>query len=144
MVIWTVAFSAVALTTRIHDPARGQLLVFAASAIAFLTAGRATSRALARRWDGYAQSAVIVGAGEVGQLLARKLLRHPEYGIEARRVRGRGTQAASADTAHVPILGEVDDLASIVRTFGVDRVILAFSSRNDQDDARPGTPARRR
>ena len=129
---WTVALWVVALTTRIDDPARGQLLVFAVSAIALVTAGRATSRALARRWDGYAQSAVIVGAGEVGQLLARKLLRHPEYGIELVGFVDVAPKQSRPDTAHVPILGEVDDLASIVRAFGVDRVILAFSSQDDQ------------
>jgi exopolysaccharide biosynthesis polyprenyl glycosylphosphotransferase len=32
----------------------------------------------------------------------------------------------------VPVLGEVDDLAEIVRTFGVDRVILAFSRQDDR------------
>ena len=47
----------------------------------FATAGRVASRAFARR-DGCAQSAVIVGAGDVGQLVARKLLRHPEYGLK--------------------------------------------------------------
>jgi exopolysaccharide biosynthesis polyprenyl glycosylphosphotransferase len=132
VLIWTVAFSVVALTTRIDHPAGGQLLVFAISAIAFLTAGRATSRALARRWDGYAQSAVIVGAGDVGQLVARKLLRHPEYGIDLVGFVDVAPEQRRPDTAQVPILGEVDDLASIVRTFGVDRVILAFSTDDDQ------------
>jgi exopolysaccharide biosynthesis polyprenyl glycosylphosphotransferase len=132
VVIWTVAFSLVALATRIGSPARGQLLVFAVSAIAFLTAGRVASRAVARRWDGYAQSAVIVGAGEVGQLVARKLLRHPEYGIDLVGFVDKPPKQRRPDIAHVPILGEVDELASIVRTFGVDRVILAFSRQKDQ------------
>jgi exopolysaccharide biosynthesis polyprenyl glycosylphosphotransferase len=132
VLIWTVTFSAVALTTRIQDPAGGQILVFAVSAIAFLTAGRVTSRALARRWDDYAQSAVIVGAGEVGQLVARKLLRHPEYGIDLVGFVDIAPEQRRPDTADVPILGEVDDLASIVRTLGVNRVILAFSRQDDQ------------
>jgi exopolysaccharide biosynthesis polyprenyl glycosylphosphotransferase len=133
VVLWTVAFSVVALTPQIDDdPARGRLLVFGVSAIALLTAGRVTSRALARRRDGYAQSAVIVGAGEVGQLVARKLLRHPEYGIDLVGFVDMPPAQRPPDIAQVPILGEVDELASIVRTFGVDRVILAFSKENDQ------------
>jgi exopolysaccharide biosynthesis polyprenyl glycosylphosphotransferase len=75
---------------------------------------------------------VIVGAGAVGQLLARKLLRHPEYGIDLVGFVDMAPKQRRPDTAHVPILGEVDDLASIVRTFGVDRVILAFSRQDDQ------------
>ena len=34
-----------------------------------------------RRTLAYVQNAVIVGAGDIGQLVARKLLQHPEYGI---------------------------------------------------------------
>ena len=89
--VWVVA-----LATRVDDPARGQLGFFAVSAIAFLAAGRATTRALARRRDGYAQSAVIVGAGEVGQLVATKAAAPPRVRHRAGRVRGHGTQAASA------------------------------------------------
>ena len=35
------------------------------------------------------------------------------------------------DIVRVPILGVIDDLASIVRTFAIDRVIVAFSRQND-------------
>jgi exopolysaccharide biosynthesis polyprenyl glycosylphosphotransferase len=133
VVVGTVAFSVIALVTPIEEPAPDQLVVFAASAIAFATAGRVVTRALARRWDGYAQSTVIVGAGEVGQLVARKLLRHPEYGINLVGFVDTAPIKRRPDIAHVPILGAVDDLASIVRKFAVDRVIVAFSKHNDQD-----------
>src|SRR5262249_16163611 len=112
VLVWTVTFSAVALTAQIHDPARGQLLVFTVSAIAFLTAGRVTCRALARHWDGYSQSAVIVGAGDVGQLVARKLLRHPEYGIDLVGFVDAAPKERRPDAARVPILGEVPELES--------------------------------
>ncbi len=59
---------------------------------------------------------MIVGAGEVGQLVARKLLRHPEYGIELVGFVDMPPKQRRPDIAHVPILGEVDDLASIVRS----------------------------
>ncbi|MDP9255102.1 MAG: sugar transferase [Actinomycetota bacterium] len=133
VVIGTVAFWIVARVTRIDEPAPDQLVVFAASAIAFLTGGRVAARALARRCDGYAQSAVIVGAGEVGQLVARKLLRHPEYGIKLVGFVDTPPKQWRPDIARVPLLGVVDDLASIVRTFAVDQVIVAFSRQNDQD-----------
>ena len=53
-------------------------LAFSASAIVLLPLLRACARSLCRRDPRYLQNTVIVGAGEVGQLVARKLLRHPE------------------------------------------------------------------
>ena len=44
-------------------------------------ASRALARADARTRPSYVQNTVIVGAGDVGQTVAEKLLRHPEYGV---------------------------------------------------------------
>jgi exopolysaccharide biosynthesis polyprenyl glycosylphosphotransferase len=90
------------------------------------------SRAFARR-DGYAQSAVIVGAGDVGQLVARKLLRHPEYGVKLVGFVDAPPKRWRPDVAGVPVLGAIEDLASIVNELAVQRVIVAFSTRNDQE-----------
>jgi exopolysaccharide biosynthesis polyprenyl glycosylphosphotransferase len=131
--IVTGAVLIVALATRINEPARDEFLVFAGSAITFVLAGRVAIRALARRSHGYAQNAVIVGAGEVGQLVARKLLRHPEYGIKLVGFVDTPPKRWRPDIARVPVLGVIDDLASIVRRLAVDRVIVAFSRQNDQE-----------
>ena len=81
MVIGTWAVLAIAWVARIEQPETARLVVFTALAATFGASGRAAARALARRRSAYVQNAVIVGAGEVGQLVARKLLRHPEYGV---------------------------------------------------------------
>jgi exopolysaccharide biosynthesis polyprenyl glycosylphosphotransferase len=78
------------------------------------------------------ESAVIVGAGEVGQLVARKLLRHPEYGITPVGFVDTPPDSWRPDVAKVPLVGVIGDLASIVRRLAVDRVIVAFSRENDQ------------
>ena len=98
----------------------------------FASAGRAAGRAFARR-DGHTQSAVIVGAGEVGQLVARKLLRHPEYGVKLIGFVDAPPKQWRADVAGVPVLGAIEELASIVDRLAVDRVIVAFSTFNDQE-----------
>jgi len=97
------------------------------------TAGRAASRAFTRRCDEYAQSAVIVGAGDVGQLVARKLLRHPEYGIRLVGFVDAPPKRWRPDVAGVPVLGAIEDLASIVNQLAVGRVIVAFSNHRDQE-----------
>jgi exopolysaccharide biosynthesis polyprenyl glycosylphosphotransferase len=91
------------------------------------------TRPLARRRHPFAQNAVIVGAGEVGQLVARKLLRHPEYGIRLVGFVDSPPKEWRPDVAGVPVLGVIEDVVEIVRDHGVDRVIVAFSRRNDQD-----------
>jgi exopolysaccharide biosynthesis polyprenyl glycosylphosphotransferase len=132
-VIVTGSVLVVALATRIDESARTDFFVFAVSAIAFLTVARFAVRALARRREGYAQSAVIVGAGEVGQLVARKILRHPEYGIKLVGFVDMPPKRWRPDIGQVPVLGAIDNLAEIVRELAVDRVIVAFSRQNDQD-----------
>ncbi len=73
---------------------------------------------------------MIVGAGDVGQLVARKLLQHPEYGInlvgfvdgepKERRADLGGTCRSSA---------RVERAAGDRRQLDVERVIVAFSQR---------------
>ena len=50
-------------------------------AIVSITAGRAIARGARRQHLAYVQNTIIVGAGDVGQLVAQKLRQHPEYGI---------------------------------------------------------------
>ena len=131
--IGTVAFLMFALATGFDQATREDLGVLSVSAIAFVAAGRITTRALAGGRDGHAQRAVIVGAGEVGQLVARKLLRHPEYGIKLVGFVDTPPEQWRPEVAQIPVLGVIDDLASIVGKLDVDRVIVAFSRNNDQD-----------
>ena len=133
VLIGTAVCLLVALATHSDDRAREGLLIFAISAVALLTVGRVATRALARRSAGYAQSALIVGAGDVGQLLARKLLRHPEYGIKLVGFVDAPPKRWRTDVGDVPVLGVIDELPSIVHELAVDRVIVAFSTHNDQD-----------
>ena len=79
------------------------------------------------------ESAVIIGAGEVGQLIARKLLRHPEYGIRPVGFVDTPPDHWRPDVAEVPIVGALGDVVSIVQRLAVDRVIVAFSRENDRE-----------
>ena len=63
------------------DPYMPKLLLFWGSAIVLVSLARAVARSRVRRTDAYVQNTVIVGAGDVAQLLGSKILRHPEYGI---------------------------------------------------------------
>ena len=87
---------------------------------------RAAARALVRRRSDWPQKTVILGAGDVGQLMARKLLQHPEYGIELLGFVDSDPRVMRKDIPR-PLLGGPADLRAIVGELNVDRVIVAFS-----------------
>lgn len=116
-----------ALVTRMADPNLEKLASFWALAIVLVTASRAAARALARRSALYVQNTVIVGAGVVGQLIARKLLQHAEYRIKVVGFVDADPRSLREDVERVPVLGPPETLPEIVRSRGIDRVIVAFS-----------------
>ena len=104
-----------------------KVLLFWIFGMLFVTVGRATARVAARRTLAYVQNAVILGAGDTGQLVARKLLQHPEYGINLLGFVDSEPMLRRADLRHLTVLGSPDELSDIVRALGVERVIVAFS-----------------
>ena len=101
-------------------------------AIVLVTGARAVARSLARRSVLYVQNMVVVGAGDVGQLIARKALLHPEYGINVVGFVDGEPREMRPELAPVPLLGPPDRLADVVRMFDVDRVVVAFSREPTQ------------
>jgi exopolysaccharide biosynthesis polyprenyl glycosylphosphotransferase len=114
--------------TMAPQPNLPKLAGFWALAILLLTGSRATARALCRRSDAYLQRTIVVGAGEIGQLVARKLLQHPEYGIDLVGFVDANPRKRRGDVEHVPLLGPTDRLAELARQYEVERVVVAFSS----------------
>ena len=113
--------------TQLAHPTFGKVAVFWASAIVLVSSGRAFARAYCRRHVSYLQNTVIVGAGEVGQLIGKKLLKHPEYGINLVGFVDDTPKQRREDLEHLTLLGPVDRLPPLVRFFDVERVIIAFS-----------------
>ncbi len=77
-------------------------IAFWVMAISFVVLGRAVGRATARRVPMFWQNAVIVGAGDVGQLIARKLLQASGICDQARRLRRRQAARASGRSRWTP------------------------------------------
>lgn len=114
--------------TGIADPDYRRLLVLWAAAIVLVTFGRIVARAVVRRTTGYVQNTLVIGAGEVGQLIARKLRQHPEYGLEiVGFVDGNPTELRP-DIGDIAVIGGTEHLALCVELLDVERVIVAFSN----------------
>jgi exopolysaccharide biosynthesis polyprenyl glycosylphosphotransferase len=113
--------------TGIAYPQLDKLAGFWAAAIAFIVISRAVARAICRRSPIYLQNTVVVGAGDVGQLVARKLKMHTEYGINLVGLVDSAPRELRADLDGIKVLGTQDALPELVRALDVDRVVLAFS-----------------
>lgn len=86
---------------------------------------------VSRRHIAYIQNALIIGAGDVGQLVARKFLQHPEFGVNVVGFIDAEPKERRGDLGHLTILGPPDRLEAIVELLDVDRVIVAFSREGD-------------
>jgi exopolysaccharide biosynthesis polyprenyl glycosylphosphotransferase len=110
------------------SPSIYALITFWTVAICSLPLMRTVTRRLCRGSRAYVQNTLILGAGEVGQLIARKLVKHPEYGLNVVGFIDRQPKARRGDLPeHLAILGGPERLAEVVKSLDVERVIIAFS-----------------
>lgn len=114
--------------TGLADPELYKAVTFWALAIAFVTGSRAAARSVCRRHPSYPQATIVVGADEVGQLVARKFLQHKEYGIRLLGFVDDARPALREDLGDTRILGGVEQLEQLIERLAVDRVVVAFSS----------------
>ena len=124
------AFAAV---THRADPGFARLLGFWLLAIVCITAGRAIARGIARKHLAYVQNTIIVGAGDVGQLVAKKLRKHPEYGLNLVGFVDGNPKERTENLTDIALLGGLEQLPQMVQILDVERVIVAFS--NDSHEA---------
>ena len=69
----------------------------------------------------------------MGQLVARKMLQHPEYGINLVGFVDAEPKERRADLQHLTLLGPPERLPAIVRLCDVERVVVAFSNESHEE-----------
>jgi exopolysaccharide biosynthesis polyprenyl glycosylphosphotransferase len=109
------------------EPPFSKLFAFWAIAIVTVTTTRFTARAFCRRQPNYLQNTIIVGAGDVGQKLARKVLNHPEYGINLIGFVDGAPREPLPGLEPLRLLGAPEHLPGLVKLLDVERVIVAFT-----------------
>jgi len=129
--VWAIIVAA--LLTGLGHPGLWKLTAFSALAFAFITTARACARAGCRRTRSYAQKTIIVGAGDVGQLVARKVSKHPEYGLEIVGFVDRDPKQRRSDLDNLTVLGQPAQLRELVERFAVERVVVAFSNDSAEE-----------
>jgi exopolysaccharide biosynthesis polyprenyl glycosylphosphotransferase len=131
VIVWL--FFAVSWITGLTDPSQTKLATFWVLAIAGMTGCRVAARSLARRRPSYLQNALIIGAGDVGQLIARKLLNHPEYAINVVGFLDSAPKTRREDLGDLALLGSLDSVPDVVQRQNVERVIIAFSNESHDE-----------
>ena len=122
-------FSCLALTSR-GNPSGRAIWVFVACAwlllMIMLPLARAAVRVGLSFNNPFRTSTLVVGAGEVGRSLIGRLKRHHEYGL--RVVGFLDTKELDGNEGNpLKLLGRPSELRSIVKRYGISRVIIAFS-----------------
>lgn len=125
-------FYAASWLVGLANPRQAKLTAFWLLALAAVIGARSAARTLARRHPAYIQNAVIVGAGDVGQLIGRKLLQHPEYGINLLGFVDADPKERRRDLGDLPVL-DLDELVEIARKGELDRIILAPSKAGHEE-----------
>jgi exopolysaccharide biosynthesis polyprenyl glycosylphosphotransferase len=119
--------------THVAHPTPLKVTIFWATAIVLVSCGRAAARAYCRQHISYLQNTVIVGAGDVGQLIAKKFLKHPEYGINLVGFVDDAPKERRDDLENLTLLGSVDCLPALVRLFDLERIVIAFSNASHKE-----------
>ena len=113
------------------QPKVEQLVLFWALAVTLVPTGRAVARMALRSRAAMVQRAVVVGAGLVGQEIARKIRRQPRFALELVGFVDGDPLPLHHELEDVPVLGGTADLTTIIEQHGVDHVVLAFTADHE-------------
>ncbi len=86
----------------------------------------ARARAIARGHGG--RSTLIVGAGRVGQLVAKRMTDRAEFGLRPVGFLDNDPLEIDGSTATLPVLGASWDLERVIAEHGVEHVVFTFST----------------
>ena len=112
----------------------GALIVFWLIAIVLVPLCRVISRRTIWSTAAMQERVLIIGAGEVGHVLAAKISKHPEYRITLVGFLDDGEPRSNgAGGPPVPTIGAFSDLQHVLLEQRVDRVIVAFSRARHDD-----------
>ena len=124
----TVVSLRILLPGNVDNLAPQMVRLFAFSAV-YLTAGRIAldwAHLKARRLREAARPTLIVGAGRVGSLAARRLLEYPELGLEP--VGFVDKEPLDEAALPLPVLGASWDLGRLIEQHGIEHVVVTFST----------------
>ncbi len=119
--------------TDLAHPTLQRLMVFWGLAIAFVSLLRVAIRFVGRRQAAYVQNVLIVGSGQVARELAEKMGKHRSYGLNIVGFVDHDGGATTNGGPPIELLGTTHELRQLVHQFGIDRVVIAFSTDSHEE-----------
>ena len=109
--------------TPMHQLDFVEIVLFGAFTFTFVAIGRfGVRQAISRLLE--PEPALLVGGGEMAELLVAKLEAHPECRLEVIGVLATARQPVS-EIRNLPVLGSADDLAAVAERYNATRVIVS-------------------
>ncbi len=125
----TVISLRVVLTDDPHTAAQtAQTWMLAALALSAGRTGLFISRARAVSRGEGGKATLIVGAGRVGQLVAKRLVERPEFGLRPVGFLDNDPLELEGQTVDLPVVGASWDLERVIEERGVEHVVFTFST----------------
>ena len=106
-----------------------------AFALVYLVSGRIAlywTQASARSEGEGIRPTLVVGAGKIGCLTARRLLERPELGLKPVAFLDKEPLVDPRHTLGLPVAGASWDLDAVVQEYGIEQVIVTFSTAPDE------------
>jgi exopolysaccharide biosynthesis polyprenyl glycosylphosphotransferase len=106
-----------------------------AFAVAYVAAGRVAlywSQSRAREHGISVKRTLIVGAGRVGSLVARRLLDNPDLGLRPVAFLDKDPLSDTQRTLGLPVAGASWDLDEAIERYGAEQVIITFSTAPEE------------
>ena len=125
MVVW-LSF-VVSYVTGIASPDFGKWVIFWVFAIVAIALARSAARMIVGHRASLVQRALIVGTDRDAQLVGRKLAQHPEYRISLVGFVDASPSRLRDEVFHVPVVGGVEEVPTLIERLGIDRVVFGFS-----------------
>ncbi len=128
----TITLPVVAGANTASVPAQGVRLWLFATVYLAVSRASIVSSIVASRMSGVAPTpTLIVGAGSVGRVLAKRLIEHREMGLKPIGFLDKDPLEAvdaAQNGASLPVLGASWDLGAVIDTHGVEHVVFTFST----------------
>ena len=124
-----LVFMAASLVVAEVKPSRAVIFIFGIVSTVLLIASRVVFRqiviALNRR-PANRHNTLVIGAGDLGRAVARKIAGHRELGLQLVGFLAGEDEANAGEVEGLPVLGRIDDVARVVEARRVEQVFVAL------------------
>lgn len=135
---YIISFLLVSFLLNTSVMARGYIVFFWVSCVLFILAGRTMLQvflSIAGISDVVVRDTLIVGSGQVGKEVARKLVKHKSFGLNPVGFVDDDplyTEFREPELRHLRVLGGLKDFCRILKDFKIEKVIIAFTNATSE------------